>query len=192
MLHQPIVDDGATRGGPWSSRSRLLLAGAAVALTGAVLWLFAWPPTGPRTASDAVVVLSGPSVRLETGQQLVESGLAPTLVVSNGRRQGWNRGNQLCDSTQSYEVLCFRPRPQSTAGEARSIAELAAARGWQHVTVVTSPSHITRARMLVRQCIEADVTMISTPDPWRQRLRPMPILRETVAVAAGATVVRAC
>lgn len=155
-------------------------------------WLLTWPPTGGPESADAVVVLSGPSARLDRGLDLVRAGVAPTIVISNGNRPGWARGNALCGSPQDFEVICFRPRPQTTAGEARAIVHLADEEGWQQLAVVTSPSHITRARMLIRQCTDRPVAMVTHDIDLQDRLRPAALVRETLGLLAGLTVARAC
>lgn len=171
---------------PWT-------AGLAVlGVAALVLSWFAWPPTQPGSPTDAVVVLSGPSARLDRGLAVVESGLAPTIVISNGDQPGWARGNALCDDPQAFEVICFRPRPQTTAGEARAIARLAELEGWEHVTLVTSPSHVIRARVLVEQCIATPVAMVTHDVDLEDRLRPTSLARETLGLLAGLTVARAC
>ncbi len=118
-------------------------------------------------------------------------GLATTLVVSNGAQHGWDRGNRLCEDPQPYDVVCFVPRPQSTAGEARAIGELMRSHGWEDVVVVTSPSHVTRARVLVEQCAEG-VSVVSTARPLLERLRPSDLIRESFALGAAVTIARAC
>lgn len=187
-----VPQDTRRRAWPSARLVRRTLLGLSAGGVVALLWLLTWPPTAVPDRSDAVVVLSGPSARLDRGIELVEQGIAPTLVVSNGERPGWSRGNELCAGTAPFDVLCFRPRPQRTVGEARAIAAMVAEHGWQHVTVVTSPSHVARSRVLVEQCTHATVAMATHDTELADRLRPATLLREAVALVASATVDRAC
>jgi uncharacterized SAM-binding protein YcdF (DUF218 family) len=47
-----------------------------------------------------------------------------------------------------------------TRGEARAIAAIAQREGWNHVVVVTSTYHVTRARMLVSRCFNGKVDAV--------------------------------
>src|SRR5207253_8652412 len=103
----------------------------------------------PRHA-DAVVVLAGDHLRLGKALELMTRRVAPTLVISDGLAPGWRQANRLCRGGGGgrFHVVCFRPDPYSTRGEARAVARMAAARGWRSVVVVTSTYHVTRARLL--------------------------------------------
>ena len=72
-------------------------------------------------------------------------------------------------TTQPFEVVCLRPDPDSTLAEARAAAGLVAARRWQTVVVVTSRSHISRARLLFRRCVPAEISMVATEPPYGLR-----------------------
>jgi uncharacterized SAM-binding protein YcdF (DUF218 family) len=140
----------------------LVLPVLLVAWLAATAVLFVWPEQDePRTA-DAVVVLSGGrKTRLAKGLELVRAGVAPTLVISDGTAPGWREGNRLCDGEGTFEVVCFRPRPYSTHGEANDVAALAARHRWRSLVVVTSRYHVTRARMLFRRCTDARIAGVA-------------------------------
>lgn len=157
-----------------------------------LVWLLTWPPTGVPESADAVAVLSGPSARLDRGLELVEADVAPSIVISNGNRPDWPRGNVLCGTPQDFEVICFRPRPQTTAAEARAIVHMADKEGWEQLAVVTSPSHITRSRVLIGQCTDRPVAMVTHDVDLQERLRPASLVREALGLLAGLTVARAC
>ena len=124
--------------------------------------LFVRPRADEPRRADAVVVLSGVrKARLVKGLELVRRGVAPTLVISDGRAPGWAEGNRLCDGGTKFRVVCFRPRPYSTHGEATDVARLARARGWRSLVVVTSRYHLTRARLLFRRCLDGSVSAVS-------------------------------
>jgi uncharacterized SAM-binding protein YcdF (DUF218 family) len=137
---------------------RALVALALVVWLAATAILLVWPARDEPERADAVVVLSGVrKTRLAKGLELVRRGVAPTLVLSDGRAPGWREGNRLCDGGATFRVVCFRPHPYSTHGEAADVARLARARGWRSLVVVTSRYHLTRARMLFRRCLDGSV-----------------------------------
>ncbi len=109
--------------------------------------LFVWPETDAVQPADAVVVLAGgDGERLDRGLDLVREGVAPTLALSFGP-------DDLCGGAeQPFAVVCFRPDPENTRGEAAAIARIAAEHGWTNLVLVTSTSHVTRARMLLERC----------------------------------------
>jgi uncharacterized SAM-binding protein YcdF (DUF218 family) len=177
------------------SRLRAL---AALALVVWVAWLaaaavlFGFPTTDHPTRADAIVVLSGErGNRLARGLALVREGVAPVLVISDGRARGWAQANRLCrEGGGSFAVLCFRPDPYSTRGEARETARLARARGWQTLVVVTSSYHITRARMLFQRCFGGRVEAVGTRYPLHQI--PSMLVTEMAKYLYEVTFARSC
>jgi uncharacterized SAM-binding protein YcdF (DUF218 family) len=135
-------------------------------------FLFVWPRQDSPRHADAVVVLAGGrKSRLEKGLELVRRHVADTLVISDGRAPDWPRGNRLCHQGASgFRVVCFKPDPYSTQGEAQGVARLARARGWRSVVVVTSTFHVFRARMLFERCLGHDVEVVGA----RYKLRYLP------------------
>jgi uncharacterized SAM-binding protein YcdF (DUF218 family) len=124
--------------------------------------LFVWPRQDEPRRADAIVVLSGGrKTRLAKGLELVRAEVAPTLVISDGTAPGWKDANRLCNGGARFQVVCFRPRPYSTHGEAVDVARLARERGWRSLVVVTSRYHVTRSRLLFRRCTEADVSGVA-------------------------------
>jgi uncharacterized SAM-binding protein YcdF (DUF218 family) len=152
-------------------RVSVLLAVAIVVLSGATARLFVWPSNDPVQKSDAVVVLAGGrGERLHKARALVSRGIAPTLVISNGRTGGWREANQLCDTPQTFNVVCFTPTPDNTRGEAHAIRTLADQRHWDRIVVVTSAYHVYRARLLLERCYRRRLTVVGaapTRDPLR-------------------------
>jgi uncharacterized SAM-binding protein YcdF (DUF218 family) len=145
-------------------RRLVLLVLLLAALAGASVWLLAFPRTDPPGRADAVVVLSGSNHdRLPKGLALMRAGVAPVLVVSDGRRTVPG----LCTRRRPYRVICFHPRPFSTRGEAEQIARLAAARGWTRVDVVTSRYHVYRSRLIMERCYHGALRVVaSEPRLW--------------------------
>lgn len=134
--------------------ARRLLA-VAVVLLAAVALLTAryilWPADDETGRADAVVLLAGgDGERQAHALRLMESGVAPVLVVSHGTE---------C-AGRPYEVVCFMPQPDRTQGEARGAARIARERGWRSLVVVTSTYHVSRSRMLFRRCFDGEVRVV--------------------------------
>lgn len=166
----------------------LLIAAGAVPVR-----LFHLPPTGAPASADAIVVLAGDGRRLAAGLELAHVGVSNVLVISNGEEQGWVLANRLCREPEELTVICFVPRPGSTAGEARAIGQMAQRRGWNTLVVVTSRSHVTRARTLMDQCVEGEIHMVAADDRAVPASRVLQaITRETAGLAAAVTIGRAC
>ena len=83
-------------------------------------------------------------------------------MISDGLQSGWEEANRLCAQPR---VLCFKPAPYSTQGEARWIGREAAGRGWDSVVVVTSTYHVRRARMIVRRCFDGALATVAADPP---------------------------
>jgi uncharacterized SAM-binding protein YcdF (DUF218 family) len=137
---------------------------AAAALAAATAFLFVLPDSDPLPAhADAIVVLAGGRKhRLGKGVELWRRGVAPTLVISDGRAPGWVEANRLCAETR---VLCFRPDPYSTRGEAEWTGREAARRGWNSVVVVTSTYHVRRARVIFGRCFKGGLAVVAAHPP---------------------------
>jgi uncharacterized SAM-binding protein YcdF (DUF218 family) len=137
--------------------------------------LFVWPRENEPGQADAVIVLSGArDPRLAKGLELMRAGVAPTLVISDGKAKGWSEGNRLCDGQARFAVVCFRPKPYSTRGEAEDFARLATRRGWRSVVVVTSRYHVTRSRVLFRRCTNATVRGVAADTSVWALVRNLP------------------
>jgi uncharacterized SAM-binding protein YcdF (DUF218 family) len=59
---------------------------------------------------------------------------------------------RVCHDTGNIEVVCRRPEPFSTRGEAIFTRQLADARSWTKVIVVSWRYHLPRARLVFWQC----------------------------------------
>jgi len=60
-----------------------------------------------------------------------------------------NDGSRPGYPVHDYEAICFDPETDTTPGEARYVAEMAEARGWHRITLVTTIDQAMRARMLL-------------------------------------------
>jgi uncharacterized SAM-binding protein YcdF (DUF218 family) len=129
--------------------------------------LLVWPPGAdlPERA-DAVAVLSGGAGdRLPEALALMRRDLAPVLVIPNGTDPKWDDANRLCGQHEPFVVVCPRPEPDTTRGEAATIDALAFRRDWDHVVVVTSRYHVLRARVLLPRCAGSKISVVgSDPD----------------------------
>lgn len=171
---------------------RRLAAIVLAAWIAAAAFLFVWPREDEPGRADAVVVLSGGrNARLAKGGELVRRDVAPVLVVSDGRAFGWVQGNRLCDGARHrFRVVCFKPNPYSTQGEAEEVARLGRARGWDSVVVVTSRFHVFRARMLLERCFPGEVRAVGAD--YKLRHLPAALFWETGKLAYALTVERDC
>ena len=115
--------------------------------------------------ADAVMVLAGNKRRLPVALALVERGVAPVLVISDGLDPRWTSANRLCRFGDPVRVVCPRPEPYSTRGEARLAARLAREHGWDSLLVVTSRFHLFRARRLFERCFQGRLSFIGAPNP---------------------------
>jgi uncharacterized SAM-binding protein YcdF (DUF218 family) len=142
-------------------RRLVLLVLLLAAFAAASVYLFVFARTDPPGRADVVVVLSGStSDRIPRALSLMRAHTAPVLVVSDGKMET----PRLCGRRTPYRVLCFRPDPYSTRGEAEAIGRLARAHDWRTVDVVTSRYHVFRARMLIGRCYHRALRMVPS-DP---------------------------
>ena len=155
--------------------------------------LFVWPPEDAPAGADAVVMfVGGRGERLAAAERLMAEGRAPNLVIPNGMAPEWPAGNRACSEERQYDVHCPRPDPDTTRGEARTIAALAKDKGWTRVIVVTSSYQLTRARLLLERCFDGEVHAERAKPglslvTWAQR-----IAHEWLGWAHAMTIERGC
>lgn len=142
------------------------------------------------TKVDAVLVLAGEKRRLSVGLDLVRRGVAPLLVISDGLDPRWTQANRLCRFGDPEQILCIRPEPYSTRGEAQMAARLQQERGWDSIVVVSSRFHLFRARLLFERCVDGELVFVGSPNPGGLRL-PLAIAFEWIKLAR-ATVAKDC
>jgi uncharacterized SAM-binding protein YcdF (DUF218 family) len=150
---------------------RRIIAGAVVvvflaaSLGVAGYFLFTRPHSDPLVKADAIVVLGGDmDGRIEYGLSLARLGYAHTVVLSDAYKPNNARIARGCRSgTAQITVVCFRPDPFTTRGEAMFTQRLAYERGWKHVIVVSWNYHLVRARYIFGQCFDGTVTMRAVP-----------------------------
>src|SRR5262249_38139606 len=108
----------------------------------------------------------------------------------DGWNPGWPEANRLCGHREPYTVYCPHPHPFSTRGEARAVAQLAAAHGWRSLVVVTSRYHVTRARMLFDRCFPGQIRAVRGPWPLGQVGRV--VVGETLKLGYAVLIGRGC
>ena len=150
---------------------RLLRWCAALVALGAIVvgslaawaWLAVRRPQLDRPESaDAVIVLSGDlGDRMRGAMQLMADEVAPTLVHAGTPDSQTVR--DLCNgAARPFQVVCLQPNPDNTRAEARAVARLVEARGWESLVVVTSKPHASRARLHFDRCTDADLAVVGT------------------------------
>ena len=178
----------------------LILLGASLPATGSRLigWLESLYPALPIAEAgpaDAIVVLGGvlgpkaapgylanwleTSERYDGGVALLRAGRAKTLVFT-GARFPWEQRTTLeGDNLRAIAIAQGVPAEQilvtreisNTRDEARAVAEMAKARGWKRVIVVTTAWHMPRAALVFRH---AGVDFIPFPVDFRSDgVRPL-------------------
>ncbi len=152
----------------WMKRVILGLGVAAVVviIAAAALVVRVWRPHIDHSEhADAVVVLSGDQgERLGLAQRLLDGGVSSTLVLAG--QPDLAEDVSLCQGGRRFEVVCLRPDPDSTRAEARSTAKVAASRHWKSIVVVTTTTHVSRARLLFSRCFDGPVKVVGAKPPY--------------------------
>lgn len=146
-------------------RLRIVVVGATLLallalMTGVAVEVYALPPLDHPDHADAVLVLGPPTVqRLLTAQRLVDDGVVDRMYVSVPpdveEDYAHPRVRNLCAGLTDYPVTCFTPGPFTTQGEARAAESILTDEGLDSIVVVTSVTHIARARVLFDRCLTA-------------------------------------
>lgn len=135
--------------------------------------LFVAPTSDAPARTDAIVVLGGATFtdRLHAAIELAKRYRGTPLVVSTP-------GNVRCpdadDVPTTTHIICFRPDPSSTQGEAQAAAELAKKNHWTSMSVVTTADQIWRARLRFTRCYAGSLRMIQAPTSTWVRLGSVP------------------
>jgi uncharacterized SAM-binding protein YcdF (DUF218 family) len=168
------------------ARRRLVMTALLLTCVAVGITIAMWPRDDVPDQPDAIVVLGGAGTeRVQLGIELRDRYDAVLVLSASAWGYGYNVGLR-CD----VDVICVRPYPETTGGEAATIAALAESYGWQHVTVATTRFHTTRARVLFRQCLGDRVTVVGAR-PTEMR-GPATYVREVLGTIAALTVHRAC
>ncbi len=120
-----------------------------------------WSPSTQRPQHvDALVVLGGEAEVSYFPVHLALEGWAPTVAYSTP-----TAGQTCPHSTATISVICFRPDPKSTQGEARAVGALARTHHWGSLMVVSGYTQTTRARIRIERCFSGRVLMVPIPPP---------------------------
>ncbi len=149
-----------------------------------------WPPVENPYRADAVVLLSGDGGRLPGAVRLMERGVASTFVFVGA--PDTIAVLNICSGPQPFEVVCLHPEPDSTRDEARATANLAQARGWESLVVVTSKYHATRARMFFRRCFGGTVDAVGEYPDYGFEFARRQVVHELLALVHATFVSRGC
>jgi uncharacterized SAM-binding protein YcdF (DUF218 family) len=121
--------------------------------------------------ADAIIVLGGEhDGREDYAVQLAREGWAPTVVMSNPYGDQDRVMRRVCRDTDGIEVICFRPDPLTTRGEAEMMRRLADERSWSKIIVISWRYHLPRARLIFQQCFSGQpdaAVMVAVPRRYR-------------------------
>jgi len=146
--------------------------------------LIAFPRADPPSQADAIIALDGDRPRrVRTAVALASAGYAPALVLVAAD----NAAPELIAHSAAlpFELVSLTPDPPSTRGEARGLAALTTRRDWSDIIVVTSTFHVTRARLILRRAVAADLTFV--PAGMNRRHLPRHIATETAKLVLALT-----
>ena len=136
--------------------------------------VFANARTDDLRQADAIIVLGGEhDGREDYGISLAREGWAPTVVISNPYDDWDPVMKRVCRPAADVEVICARPDPLTTRGEAVLVQRLALERNWSTIIVVSWRYHLPRARLVFDQCFSdrpGSTVMVAVPRRYRYSL----------------------
>ncbi|MCV7373732.1 YdcF family protein [Mycolicibacterium arabiense] len=136
--------------------------------------VFANARTDDLRQADAIIVLGGEhDGREDYGISLAREGWAPTVVISNPYDDWDPVMKRVCRPAADVEVICARPDPLTTRGEAVLMQRLALERNWSTIIVVSWRYHLPRARLVFDQCFSdrpGSTVMVAVPRRYRYSL----------------------
>lgn len=151
---------------------------AAVLVTLAGIPLYVLPATDEPGPVDVIYVIGPPTdARIDVAMDMMAQGHAQALMVSLDPAESgeYPQAASACAQDgdtrlpQDATVLCARPDPFTTRGEARELEAQMAEHGWDSAAVITFTPHVSRARMIMDRCATGDVSMVDSGeslDPW--------------------------
>jgi uncharacterized SAM-binding protein YcdF (DUF218 family) len=145
---------------------RRVRRGGFAALGGLLVWVllglpfFVFPTVDAVPKHADVILVLGPPVpdRVDVAERLLAEHRVSTALVSVPGEQAQWHVEALCARS---DVICFKPDPSTTRGEARALRKYTAERGWTSAVVTTMPAHIARARSIVGRCFSGRVSMVA-------------------------------
>ena len=177
-------------------RRRVVLGTAALLLVAFCVtsWaLFLRPWTADLSNGvDAVVVLAGGGPRIDGGVSLMQEGVAPLLILSDGAEERWEEVEELCNAEHDYELDCFTPDPANTVGEARAVAFTAELRDLDSLVLVTTRTHARRAQLRFDRCTDARVQVMTVDQELSPFGTVVAVLHEWAGMAEAVVLERHC
>ena len=164
---QPKAASGVRR---WAQRAvgAVLVAVALFALlwSGGLAWFADTAGEGPKQpdlATEAIIVPTGGSGRLEEGLRLLEDGLAQALFVT-GVAEGVERAELRARHDPALWACCVELgyEAEDTAANAQEAAAWMADRAFTSLRLVTSGYHMPRAMMEFRSAMPS-ATLVAHP-----------------------------
>jgi uncharacterized SAM-binding protein YcdF (DUF218 family) len=124
---------------------------------------------------DAVVVLAGEHDGREGyGLALARQALASTVVLSDPYPSADPLMSEIClRRYAAVEVICSRPDPATTRGEAIMTRRLAMERNWKSILIVSWRYHLPRARLVFCQCLSTIRVSIAAKAVPRHYVLPL-------------------
>lgn len=128
-----------------------------------------------RSRVDAIVVLGGEHDGREGyGLTLARQGLASAVVLSDPYPAADPLMRRMClRRNDAVEVVCSRPDPATTRGEAIMTRRLARERNWKRILIVSWRYHLPRARLVFHQCLSATGISITVKAVPRHYVLPL-------------------
>lgn len=152
----------------WLRRGIYLIAALGAVWFGGLLWFTSHVPTSgdpPTTRTDAIVVLTGGTGRLDMGLQLLEQEAADHLFVS-GVARGVDVATLLRVAQRAPKELecCISVgyRADDTAGNAAETADWVNKRGFKSIRLVTASYHMPRSLIEFRHAMP-EIAVIPHP-----------------------------
>ncbi|OZB48980.1 MAG: hypothetical protein B7X40_06075 [Cellulomonas sp. 14-74-6] len=141
-------------------------AAATLLVVTAGLPVYVFPRQTAPVGADVVFVIGPPRAwRIAWARELVAAGKARAIMIS----QPETGSLQACAAQSTVPVLCRRPDPFTTRGEARWLRDEMAAHGWRTAVVITSTPHIARTRYVMQRCVPSGVQVVGRTTgmaPW--------------------------
>lgn len=146
---------------------------------GFVLFVMLLPGPANDGSTDAIVVLTGGSGRIQRGISLLEAGKAKRMLVSGVDRRV--KPNELAAEYQASQRLFEHQidlghESVDTRSNAIEASNWLKRRRYTSVRLVTTDWHMARARFDLRQAAGPDVAIVGDAVPSQPQL--MPLLKE--------------
>lgn len=154
-------------------RVALGVAGLVVAVVVAGIPLYVVPASDDPDEVDVdVAYVIGPPTngRMEIATEMVNEGRADAILVSldPGAADYYEAAAHLCAGDTAdvlavdATILCDKPDPFTTRGEARWLEDEMAEHSWDSAAVITFTPHVSRTRMIMERCNTRDVAMVDS------------------------------